>query len=318
MTDSTKAILKNTLVGLLGGGVASAIYALNNREKAKSSDQDSVNNEITVPLSRRLFMKAVRPRTHKTEPKPDSSSKKETRTGTSVQDVSKMTPQELMLLKKSLLRSKTASAKCNKAKFITAPVSAERQVRHVAGAESTFARDDKGRFSTDKEKKAGVVDSVVNGVTGVMHGIFGDTLEDAGVTIAKKVGLVGGAAAGLAASKMIMNRILVNKKKKQVEAARKRYVDTLSAEVNDEDAPYYKKSAEDTSRMGSLLGLLGVTGLGAGTAAGIVMYRIMENRRIALEKAKDKDLAKYPIDKIVKFRFPKDPKEGSGDRNFFV
>ena len=303
MTENTKAFIKNTILGLLGGGTVSALYALNNTEGKSPSDQDSRANEITVPLSRRQFMKAVRPRGEAKETK----SKKEAPAVT--KDLTAMTPQELATLKKTLLRSKTASC-CSKSKpaKVTGPVAAEKQVKHVAGAGSTFARDAKGRFSVDgkPEKKAGVVDSVINAIGKGTGYIFGDTMDDAKSTLVNSLGLVGGVTTGLAATKIIADRILVNKKKRQVEQARKRYIDALASEVNDEDAPYYRKTAEDKSLLGSTLGLLGLAGITAGSAAGVVMYRIMENRRIAAEKAKDKDLSKYPIDKTIRFRFPAD------------
>ena len=96
---------------------------------------------------------------------------------------------------------------------------------------------------------------------------------------------------------------LLNKKKKQVEKARARYADAIANEVNDEDTPYYKKASDD-SLLGSTIGLLGLAGLMTGSAAGVVMYRIMENRRKAAEKEKDRDLYRYPTDKAIKFKFP--------------
>ena len=311
MTENTKTLLKHTILGLLGGGAFSAAYALNNIDNNNATDQDSRTDEITVPLSRRQFMKAVRPKGR------DSAKRKEKTPAVNTEDLQSMTPRDLAALKKSLLNSKSASC-CSKSKpaKVTGPVAAERPVKHVAGAESTFLRDKKGRFSSDEksEKSAGVVDDIVNTVgRGVGH-VFGDTLDDAGSTLLNGAGLVGGLTTGMIATKLIADRILVNKKKKQVEAARKRYVDTLANEVNDEDTPYYKKTAEDKSMLGSTLGVLGLAGLMTGSAAGVVMYRIMENRRKAAEKEKDKDLAKYPTDKTIKFRFPE---YKTASHNFF-
>lgn len=312
MTENTKTLLKHTILGLLGGGAFSAAYALNNVDKNKTSDQDSKANEITVPLSRRQFMKAVRQRN-----KGGSTEHKKKTPAIDGKDPQTMTPQELAALKKSILGSKTASC-CSKSKpaKVTGPVAAERPVKHVAGAESTFLRDKKGRFSSDEksEKSAGVIDGIANTIGGGLRRVFGDTLNDAGSTILSGAGIIGGLTTGMIATKMVADRILVNKKKKQVEEARRRYVDALANEVNDEDTPYYKKTAEDKSMLGSTLGVLGLAGLMTGSAAGIVMYRIMENRRRAVEKEKDKDLAKYPTDKTIKFRFPVDK---TASHNFF-
>jgi hypothetical protein len=108
-------------------------------------------------------------------------------------------------------------------------------------------------------------------------------------------------------TKVISDRIQINKKKRAVEESRRRYADALSREANDEDLPYYSKTASDRSFVGSTLGTIGLAGIAATGIAGLVMYRIMENRRIAEEKAKDKDLAKYPTDKSIRFRFPQVP-----------
>lgn len=287
MTSDTKSLLKSTILGLLGGGAVSALYSLNSNKDELSSDPEFMKDEITVPLSRRQFLKAVRPETLKAR-----SGKKPSNEQPSLQipDTSKMTKNELASLKKQLLRKKAVEECSSKIKSVTRPSSHEAPIRNVSGIESTFIRDKKGRFKSEDatKKEAGV-------------------LDDASGTIRDSLGLMGGTAIGLAVTKMISDRILINKKRKQVEAARKKYVDSLAREVNDEDLPYYTKKASDRGTIGSTLGLLGLTGITLGTTAGIVMYRVMENRRKLAEKEKDKDLSKYPLDKTINFTFPKDP-----------
>ena len=287
MTDVTKSLIKSTILGLLGGGAISAMYSA--KDNSKESPSDTRSNEINVPLSRRQFMKAVRPRSSKDSKSEERPSKEEPQ-----KDLSKMTPQEIAAYKKALLRSKTASdASCKGGNTcITVPMLEEKPIRRIAGAGSTYPRDDKGRFVAEDsvEKKA----------------LFDGVISDAAATALGGAGFIGGGIAGMAAIKLISDRIRINKRKKQVEAARQRYADALAAEVNDEDLPYYSKTAEDKRGLpGSILGLLGLAGVTAGTAAGVVAYRIMENRRKAAEKAKDKDLANYPLDKSVRFSFPK-------------
>lgn len=296
MTENTKSLIKSTILGLLGGSTATMLYALKNRKNELSSDSEFKNNEITVPLSRRQFLKAVRPERLGGAPKID---KKETKDSVEVpKNLGALSPKDMAALKKSLLR-KGASDSCgscgSKCSKVTTTETKETPVRRIAGAGSTYPRDKKGRFASEPvvTKKAGI-------------------LDEAGSAIAENVGFVGGTIGGMAAVKMITDRILLNKKKRQVEAARKLYADAVAKEVNDDDLPYYSKSASDKSYIGQTLGLLGFAGLTTGTAAAAVMYRIMENRRKEAEKAKDKDLAKYPLEKTIKFRFPKD-----GTQDFF-
>lgn len=295
MTDTTKAFLKNTILGLLGGGAASALYAMHSSKKDSTPDPDFKKDEIVVPLSRRNFLKAVRPERFGGAALPVDTAEEPQ---VSDADVGKMSPKDLAALKKALLRKKaecsgSCGGKCSKLKKLVTPSSATSPVRHVVGAGSTFSRDKKGRFKADaaSTKTAGV-------------------MSDAGEVMLNNAGLLGGLATGMVAVKMVSDRILVNKKKRQVEEARKRYVDALSREVNDEDTPYYSKSADDHGLFGTTLGWAGLAGLAASTTAGIVMYRIMENRRKEIEKAKDKDLAKYPLDKSIKFGFPRTEDDG--------
>ena len=279
MTENTKSFIKHTILGLLGGGTASALYAMHSIGGDKKPDQSK--DEIVVPLSKSHFMKSVR------------GGKKDTAEASEeavVGDTSSMSPRDLAALKKALLKKK-ASDKCLKVNATESVQKREVPVRRIAGAGSTFPRDRKGRFVAEKE--AGI-------------------LSDAGGTIADSLGWIGGTAAGLVAVKMISDRIRINKKKRQVEESRQRYIDTLAKEVNDVDAPYYSKTAADRGLIGSTLGLMGLAGLVTGTTAGIVMYRIMENRRKELEKAKDKDLNSYPKEKTIKFRFPNTGYDNSG------
>lgn len=292
-------MLKSTILGLLGGSAISALYSLNSHKKEQKLDSEFTENEINVPLSRRNFLKAVRASrfTKNKEPKVEEVAPV---LAVSDSDVSSMSPKDLASLKKSLLRKRASCDKNIKVKNIESPTSSESKLRNITGAGSTFRRDKKnGRFVSpddDMSKKAGV-------------------LNDAAGTFKDSAGSIGGLIAGLAITKMVSDKILINKKRKQVDKARKKYVDALTNEVNDVDFPYYNKTASDRGTIGSALGLLGLAGVATGTAAGVVMYRIMENRRKEMEKEKDKDLAKYPVDKSIHFRFPKGTTKS--DSSFF-
>ena len=280
MDTNTKAILKKTILGLLAGGAVSAAYSMSSDKKKKKTDTEFGENEIVVPLSRKNFMNAVR------KDAPAESTPKET----AKSDVSAMSPYDLAALKRSLISKRAAASKI---KDVNGPVSETTPIRNVKGVGSTFTRDkSSGRFAP-ATKKAGV-------------------FEDAGATMKENAGLVGGFATGLVAMKMVSDRIKINKMRRQVEDSRRKYVDMLSKEVNDDDTPYYSKRAEDRGATGTALGYFGLTGGAAAVVGGAIMYRIMENRRIKAEKAKDEDSSKYPKDKSVMFRFPK---EGS-DRFF--
>lgn len=294
MTTDTKSLLKRTILGLLGGGTVSMLYAMNNAKKEQSDDPEFRQDEIAVPLSRKNFLKAVRPDTLR-----GSSGKKTGKSapGIAEQDVAALSPKDMAALKREILKKKGECGRCDKVSGVEHPSSGETTVRNVAGAGSTFLRDSKGRFLSDSgtHKSAGV-------------------LDDAKGTIVDNIGLLGGLTSGLVLAKVISDRVQINKKKRMVEESRKRYVDALAREANDVDLPYYtSKSAEDRSLAGSTLGLAALTGIATTGLAGLVMYRIMENRRIAEEKAKDKDLAKYPTDKTIRFRFPRVP--GKSDAN---
>jgi hypothetical protein len=295
MTDTTKSFLKRTILGLVGGGAVSALYAMHSSKKDKESDPESVKDEIVVPLSRRNFLKAVRP--ERLSGKAMDRKMEEHVPVMSDEDIAGMSPRDLASLKKALIRKKAECSKgdkCGKVSKVVTTSSGTAPVRHVAGAGSTFRRDEKGRFASDGScKSAGF-------------------LDDAGEVMANNLGLIGGTAAGMVAMKMVSDRILINRRKRQVENARKMYADAIANEVNDEDAPYYRKTAGDHGMFGSTLGYLGLAGLTAGTAAAAVMYRIMENRRKEEEKAKDKDLSKYPVEKSIRFRFP-----DAGEDRFF-
>jgi len=318
MTDTTKAFLKHTILGLLGGGAASAIYTLSNSKGTSNpSEPEFKKDEIVVPLSRRNFLKAVRPERlgggSKSKPSQEDLAKAVAAVAAArelpaapepavtAEEVGKMSPKDLASLKKALLRKNAGD--CSGVKKVTTTSSATMPVRRIAGAGSTYPRDKKGRFVSEPRaettKSAGIGSFLRNVIPGV-----DSTLSDAGDIILNNAGLIGGISTGLIAAKMVSDRIMINKKKKQVEEARKRYVDTLAREVNDEDVPYYSKSAADHGILGSALGYLGLAGLVTGTTAGIVMYRVMENRRKEAEKAKDKDLAKYPYEKAIRFKFP--------------
>lgn len=347
MTKNTKSLLKHTILGLLAGGSASALYIMNKLKKENEEDAEFRKDEINVPLSRRNFLSAVRPETlsgsaRKPAAKPGTPSLEQQA------DAGSMSPRDLSSLKKELLR-KNASGRCSEVKSVDGSASSEFPVRNITGAGSTFRRDKKGRFSSEEKlgKKAGIS-------------------EDASAVMADNIGMLGGATAGVVLTKLIADKIMINKRKRQVAESRRRYVDALAKEVNDIDLPYYNKTASsnrgvsaairlvmnkiaekraearlvngtrtgvfdeikddikglnavqeamnldnekaasdnDRGLVGSALGLARLAGLGMAGAAGLVMYRIMENRRKAEEAAKDKDLQKYPSEKSIRFSFP--------------
>lgn len=272
MDTDTKSLIKKTILGLIGGGAISAIASVAANKDKKPDDSEFGENEIVVPLSRRNFMRAVRGKS--TQQNAESTEKI---------DTDSMTPAELEAMKRAILRKRASSV--SKVKTVNVPVTETSTVRNIKGVASTFARDKNGRFSA--EKTAGVA-------------------NDAASTLKENLGMAGGFFTGVVAAKLISDKIIINRKRRQVENSRRKYIDMLSKEVNDEDTPYYSKSASDKGILGQSLGWLGTAGLTTGTIAGVIMYRIMENRRIAMEKDKDKDMAKYPSDKVIKFKFPKE------------
>ena len=288
MTENRKSFIKATILGLIGGGAASSLYALNKAREDDASDSEFTPDQIYVPLSRTNFMKAVRPERRSGA---SYSKKQDDRKGSvSKKDLSGMTASDISRMKKELLKKNAGSddrGKCSSVANFTGCSSSTRPVRNVSGVGSTYLRDRKGRFtsSSDLDKSAGMMD-------------------DARGVIADNIGAVGGFAAGLVLMKKVTDRILVNKKKRQVETSRKRYADALASEVNDVDTPYYRKSASSRGLPGEALGVVGLTGLATAGVAGLIMYRIMENRRKDEERMKDKDLSKYPPEKTIKFRFP--------------
>lgn len=291
MTDDTKSFIKHTIMGLLGGGAMSALYAMHSAKKDSAKDPEFRPDEIVVPLSRKNFLKAVRPeRLGGVTASSAAAPKKKSAPKVTDQDAATMSPRDMAALKKELLRKKGECGHCGKVSEVEHPTSGETTVRNVAGAGSTFLRDSKGRFLPDSG-------------THKSAGVFSDAYD----TLVDNIGLVGGLTSGIVLTKVISDRIQINKKKRQVEQSRRRYADALSREVNDEDLPYYSKTAADRSMAGSLMGNVALLGLATTGVSGLVMYRIMENRREREEKAKDKDMSKYPPDKSIRFRFPQVP-----------
>ena len=293
MTDNKKSFIKNTILGLIAGAGVTSLYNM-----ATADDKENTDNEIAVPLSRRNFMKAVR-----------GSGKKEEKkdTAKSVADTSDMNAKDLDALKRAIL-AKRASC-LDSVKHVSKPSSAEMSLNFLAKGDHAVTRDKKGRFvsadPSDKpknEKKAGISDYLPDSA----NGYIGDML-----------GLTGGGVAGVYLSKLLIDRIKINKEKKRLEAARRRYADRISREVNDVDEPYYSKTAEDRGLIGTTLGMAGLIGLGTAGMAAMVTYRIMENRRKEQEKTLDKDTSSYPDNKFVRFTFPKDKTASDHSKNGF-
>jgi len=288
MDINKKSLLKNTIIGLLSGGALSALYTLNKSKEDEQNSKALTKDEITVPLSRRNFMRAVGKSTGE-KSVPDTKD---------MTDISALTPQELAALKKSLLRKKAASP--TKIEEKTGPASSASTVRKSKTTSYATLRNTKGRFSTEKDL------SKIAGIT-----------EDAAGTMMDTAGGVGGFFAGMTAIKYIADRIMVNRKKQQLEKSRRTYVDMLNKEVNDNDEPYYRKAAADRSLTGTALGLAGLAGIGTMGVAGMVVYRIMENRRKEEEKLLDKDLSRFPSEKTIKYKFASINKENE-KKDFFA
>ena len=333
MDTNTKSLLKHTILGLVSGGALSALYA-NNRRKSDEAEeaayQDGVGkNQITVPLSRKHYLKAVGLK------KDEVPKKKPTEAVTQG-----LQPMDIAALKRAILKARaektaaccktpkkatcgaapkkaTCGAAPKKATCGTAPkkatcgtapkkatcckAEAPQSIKAKTTSVSTLSgfrgkskiaqlRNPKGRFSTEEGlgKAAGIFDKIDYNTRGVIR---------------DGLGFAGGTVAGLAVVKAVSDRIAINRKRIQVEKARRRYANMISKEVGDEDLPFYTKTAQDRGVIPSVLGLAGLTGAGAATLSGLLMYKIIENRRKASERAADKDNQKFPEHKSIKFTF---------------
>lgn len=306
MDTNTKSLLKHTILGLVSGGALSALYA-NNRRKSDEAEeaayQDGVGkNQITVPLSRKHYLKAVGLK------KDEVPKKKPTEAVTQG-----LQPMDIAALKRAILKAraeKTAAccktpkkATCGAApkKATCCKAEAPQSIKAKTTSVSTLSgfrgkskiaqlRNPKGRFSTEEGlgKAAGIFDKIDYNTRGVIR---------------DGLGFAGGTVAGLAVVKAVSDRIAINRKRIQVEKARRRYANMISKEVGDEDLPFYTKTAQDRGVIPSVLGLAGLTGAGAATLSGLLMYKIIENRRKASERAADKDNQKFPERKSIKFTF---------------
>lgn len=296
MDANTKSLLKHTLMGLIGGGALSSLYALKRNEEDMATNND-MPEDIVVPLSRKNYLKAVRGTESK---KPEDEGKNE------VEITDAMTPADIAALKRSLLKkraeSKSDSGEKEKPESVKkeeGPETDTVSIRKTDGDELQ-PRDADGRFACKEPKDENL--SKEAGVTSDIKGTIGDY-----------VGAAGGFLAGMAAVKALSDRIMVNRKKRQVENARRTYANMLVNEVNDNDLPYYgTKAASDRGTIGTTLGLAGLAGLATSTIAGMITYKIIENRRKAAEKEADKDMSRYPIEKSIKFRFADSNKPENG------
>lgn len=283
MNSETKSLLKHTLLGLLGGGAITALYEARNAkedlETEKKYREGIGKNQITIPLSRKNYLKAVG--LGKDEQQKKQESKK---------DVSALSPQELAMLKRTLLRNKTAAAP-TEIKEKTTSVSTLSGLRKNSPKKQVQLRNPQGKFAAES--------------TLGKQAFFGEIGSDAKATIHNGLGFIGGATAGMAIVKAVADRIAINRKKEQVAKSRRAYANMINREVNDEDEPFYRKSAAapDMSVSGRMLGLAGLMGIGTAGLSGLLIYKIMENRRKAQEQAADKDNSKFPSEKTLKFRF---------------
>ena len=276
MDSNKKSLLKHTLLGLLGGGAISALYAAHtdaeNKKEEQKYQEGVGKNQIVVPLSRKHFMKAVglgRTEAPKEAPK---------------HDVSELNPQDLAALKRAILRSKTAEAPVSIKSKTTSSSSLSKLRKNTSNVQ---LKDEKGKFAS-----SATLDKQANTFMNDLKG-----------TMADGVGFAAGATTGMLAVKALADRIAINRKKKQIEKAKRTYANMVTREVNDEDEPYYSKAANDRGVLGQTAGILGLTGLATAGLSGLLIYKIMENRRRAAESAADKDSTKYPADKTIKFQF---------------
>lgn len=298
MDTNTKSLLKHTILGLVSGGALSALYA-NNRRKSEEAEeaayQDGVGkNQITVPLSRKHYLKAVGLK------KDEAPKKKPTEAVTQG-----LQPMDIAALKRAILKAraeKTAACCKTPKKATCCKAEAPQSIKEKTTSVSTLSgfrgksktaqlRNPKGRFSTEEGlgKAAGIFDKIDYNTRGVIR---------------DGLGFAGGTVAGLAVVKAVSDRIAINRKRSQVEKAKRRYANMISKEVGDEDLPFYvSKTAQDRGVLPSVLGLAGLTGAGAATLSGLLMYKIIENRRKASERAADKDNQKFPEHKSIKFTF---------------
>lgn len=277
MTKNTKSLIKSTILGLLSGGTVGTLYAVS-ALKDKKEKPEFTDNEIVVPLSKKQYAKVLRNKS----PKKEVSEAK-----FKDLDPSSLSKKDLDSLKRDLLRKR---ATCDTVARTVSPSSIDLPINYKEDTSSTL-RDLKGRFSSIRalDKKAGIS-------------------EDAKGVILDTAGILGGTAVGIAASKMISDKIILKRKEKEVRRARAKYIASLNAEVNDTDTPYYK-SASDRGTIGSTIGVLAATGMLSSLAAGKIVYTIMENRRKQHEKFKDKDLKTYPHEKTINFKLVDDPSE---------
>lgn len=276
MDSNTKSLLKHTLLGLLGGGAVSALYAAHtdaeNKKEEQKYQEGVGKNQIVVPLSRKHFMKAL------------GKGKTETTKEAPKQDVSTLNPMELAALKRAILRNKTAEAPTTIKGQTTSTSSLSKLRKNTSNVQ---LKDSKGKFATAA--------SLDKQASGFWKGTKG--------TIADGLGMAVGTTTGILAVKAISERIAINRKKKQVEQAKRTYANMINKEVNDEDEPYYSKAAQDRSIPSQVAGITALTGVATAGLSGLLIYKIMENRRKASEAAADKDSTKYPAGKTIKFKF---------------
>lgn len=281
MDSNTKSLLKHTILGLLGGGAVSALYAAHtdaeNKKEEQKYQEGVGKNQIVVPLSHKHFLKALG--------KGKTETKKETpKQETPKQDVSALNPMELAALKRAILRNKTAEAPTTIKGQTTSTSSLSKLRKNTSNVQ---LKDSKGKFATaaSLDKQAGSFFKDIKG------------------TMADGLGLTVGSTVGILTVKAVADRLAINRKKKQVEKAKRMYANMINNEVNDDDEPYYVKSSQDRGLLGTTAGIAGLTGIATAGLSGLLIYKIMENRRKASEAAADKDSTKYPAGKTIKFQF---------------
>ncbi len=308
MDADKKSFIKSTIMGILGGGSAAAIYALNKAREDEKEDKEYREgvgkNHIIVPLSKKRFMTAVRSKNKSKDNSEYSSNNDAEKVDKSEPiDVSMMSPRDIALLKKTILnkRGSCKSVAPTEIKEKTSPVSMTSGIRKNSKKSDALIRDKKGRFASAESlgKQAGVIDDA--------NGIAADF-----------AGFVGGATLGSLSLKMLVDKILVNRKKRQVAYAKRTYANMINKEVNDEDEPYYtsrtKSAADHRSFLGEALGLAGVAGVATTGLTAMVVYKVLENRRKEAERKADEDVSKYPIDKSIQFKFAE---KNTGKKSFF-
>lgn len=280
MTNNEKKVLKNIILGLLGGSAVASLYSMYQARKltndADGESSENKKNKITVPLSKEHFMKSVGKGADKDQ---RLIGNKEV---LALPDYSSMTPADLAAYKRQLLKGASASKKENNQVKVnkTKPVTLTSDVKVNSGKVKASFRGDHGHFASAKSlsKEA--------------------QMSNSDARYWSDLGLVGGALTGVMLTKKIMDRIMINKAERRVEDSKKEYARMVNRNIDK------YAQAEDTpeSFLEKYIGRGRAIGLGTSILTGLVAYQLMENRRKAKMKESNKDDSRYPAEKTINFK----------------